>query len=332
MSAEPDRILAEARIPELPNPQFGKVRDCYDLPPRPGEAEGVRILIATDRLSAFDRILATIPWKGQVLTQTALWWFDRTGDICPNHVLSSPDPNVILGRRLDIVPVEMVVRGYLAGTTSTSILTRYLAGERHLYGHRLPEGMRPHEALARPIVTPTTKAEAGGHDEPLDAATIVARGLVSAGRWDEMEATALALFTRGQEIAATRGLILADTKYEFGLDHEGRLILADEVHTPDSSRYWLAEGYARALAGGTRPPSFDKDVIRAWVAARCDPYRDPLPGIPPEMIARTSRTYIEAFETITGTAFVPDRRGASPLARLRENLAPWFAPGQGGRP
>lgn len=325
LSADPARILSEAHIPELPNPQFGKVRDCYDLPPRPGEAEGIRILIASDRLSAFDRILATIPWKGQVLTQTALWWFERTADLCHNHVLSSPDPNVILGRRLDIIPVEMVVRGYLAGTTSTSILTRYQAGERDLYGHRLPEGMRPNEALARPIVTPTTKAEAGGHDEPLSAREIVARGLVGAERWDEMEQMALALFARGQEVAATRGLILADTKYEFGLDAAGRLILADEVHTPDSSRYWRADGYERALAEGSRPPSFDKDVIRAWVAARCDPYRDPIPEIPPEMIAQTSRVYVEAFETITGEAFTPDRRGASPLARLRENLAPWFA-------
>lgn len=329
MPAETDRILTEAHIPELPNPQFGKVRDCYDLPPQRGKAEGIRILIATDRLSAFDRILAAIPWKGQVLTQTALWWFTRTGDICPNHVLASPDPNVIIGRRLDIIPVEMVVRGYLAGTTSTSILTRYLAGERVIYGHRLPEGMRAHEALARPIVTPTTKAGAGDHDEPLDARTIVARGLVSPGRWEEMEATALALFARGQQIAAGRGLILADTKYEFGLDGDGRLVLADEVHTPDSSRYWRADGYARALAEGSRPPSFDKDVIRSWVAARCDPYRDPLPAIPPEMIARTSRVYIEAFETITGETFVPDRSGATPLARLRENLAPWFMPGSG---
>ncbi|MDE3122743.1 MAG: phosphoribosylaminoimidazolesuccinocarboxamide synthase [Paracoccaceae bacterium] len=312
------RILQDAIIPELPNLYRGKVRDNYDLP------DGRRLIISSDRLSAFDRILACIPWKGQVLTQTARFWFDATADICPNHVLGYPDPNVVLGQRLDILPVEMVVRGYLAGTTGTSVLTLYKKGQRQMYGHTLPDGLRDNEALPQPIITPTSKAFDGGHDEPLTAAQIVEAGLLSQAQWDEVSAHALALFARGQKMAAERGLILVDTKYEFGLDPQGRILLADEIHTPDSSRYWIADGYDAAFAGGTRPPSFDKDVIRAWVAERCDPYHDPIPEIPAEMIEKTSAVYIEAFERITGQSFVPDTRGATPLDRVRENLRPFF--------
>ncbi|MFE3837796.1 phosphoribosylaminoimidazolesuccinocarboxamide synthase [Pseudogemmobacter sonorensis] len=319
------RSLPHARIPELPDPYFGKVRDCYDLPPSADWPEGRRILISSDRISAFDRILAAIPWKGQVLTQTARWWFDQTAAICPNHVTAYPDPNVVIGRRLRILPVEVVVRGYLAGTTSTSILPRYKAGEREIYGHRLPEGLRDNEALPQAIITPTSKAFDGGHDEPLTEAEIIARGLLTRAQWQEVSEKALALFDFGQKKAAGRGLILVDTKYEFGLDTAGNILLADEIHTPDSSRYWIAEGYQEALETGARPPSFDKDVIRSWVVARCDPYKDEVPEIPAEMIARTSAVYIDAFETITGQRFVPDMTGETPLARIRANLAPYFA-------
>jgi len=312
------RILDQAHIPELPNPYYGKVRDCYDLP------DGSRILIASDRISAFDRILATIPWKGQVLTQTARFWFDHTADLCPNHVISYPDANVVIGQRLTILPVEIVVRGYLAGTTGTSVLTLYKQGLRQMYGHTLPDGLADNQALPAPIITPTSKAFDGGHDEPLTATGIVARGLLSQTQWDEVAARSLALFARGQQIAATRGLILVDTKYEFGTDAAGNIILADEIHTPDSSRYWIAAGYHRAFADGTRPPSFDKDVIRSWVAARCDPYHDPIPEIPAAMIEATSQVYISAFEAITGQTFVPDTSGETPLARVRANLEPWF--------
>lgn len=319
------RILTEARIPELPNPYFGKVRDCYDLPASAEFPEGARILISSDRISAFDRILAAIPFKGQVLTQTARFWFDATADICANHVLAYPDPNVVIGKRLTILPVEIVVRGYLAGTTGTSILTLYRKGQRAMYGHTLPDGMRDNQALPAPIITPTSKAFDGGHDEPLTADEIVAQGLLSQAQWDEVSAKALALFARGQKMAAERGLILVDTKYEFGLDAAGNILIADEIHTPDSSRYWLADGYAKAFADGTRPPSFDKDVIRAWVAERCDPYTDPIPEIPAEMIRHTSQVYIDAFEAITGQPFVPDLSGETPLARVRANLSRWFA-------
>ena len=312
------RTLPHARIPELPNPYFGKVRDCYDLP------DGTRLLISSDRISAFDLNLAVIPWKGQVLTQLARYWFEKTEDIAANHVISYPDPNVVLGKRLTILPVEVVVRGYLAGTTSTSILTQYQQGQRRMYGHHLPEGLRPNQALPQAIITPTSKAFDGGHDEPLTAVEIIETGLLTQRQWDEVSAKALALFARGQQMAAERGLILVDTKYEFGTDAEGNILLADEIHTPDSSRYWIAEGYAAAFETGDRPPSFDKDVIRSWVVARCDPYKDPVPEIPLEMIEKTAKVYIDAFEAITGKTFVPDTSRATPLDRIRTNLTPFF--------
>ena len=316
--ADAHSVLPDATIPELPGHYRGKVRDNYDLP------DGRRIIVASDRISAFDRILGAIPWKGMVLTQTARFWFEATRDICPNHVVSYPDPNVVVARRLDILPVEVVVRGYLAGTTSTSILTMYKAGRRRMYGHDFPDGLRDNERLPAPILTPTTKAFDGGHDEPLTPDEILSRGLLTAAQWDELGRHALALFARGQEVGAARGLILADTKYEFGLDPEGRIVLADEIHTPDSSRWWLAEGYEAALAAGTRPPSFDKDVIRAWVAARCDPYRDEIPPIPEEVVVATARVYIDAFERITGERFAIPAGGEAPLARIRRALAPFF--------
>ncbi len=319
------RVLSHARIPELPNPYFGKVRDCYDLAADASHPNGRRILIASDRISAFDRILAAIPYKGQILTQIARFWFDRTADILPNHVLSYPDPNVVIGQRLTILPVEVVVRGYLAGSTSTSVLTQYKQGQRAMYGHVLPDGMRDNQILAGPIITPTSKAFDGDHDAPITASDILSQGLLTAVQWDEVSTAALALFARGQQMAAERGLILVDTKYEFGTDQNGKVLIADEIHTPDSSRYWIASGYEAAFERGTRPPSFDKDVIRSWVAARCDPYHDPLPEIPAEMIAATSAVYLQAYEAITGQTFAPDLSGDTVLDRVRTALQPYFA-------
>ncbi len=310
--------LADAFIPELPNHYSGKVRENYDLP------DGRRIIIATDRLSAFDRILCAIPYKGQVLTQTAKYWFEATRDICPNHVLEYPDPNVVIGKRLDILPVEMVVRGYLAGATATSILTLYKAGEREMYGHRFPDGLRDNQILPRAIITPTSKAFDGGHDEPLTRQQIIAQGLLAQEQWDIVARYSLALFARGQALAAQHGLILVDTKYEFGTDETGRIVLADEIHTPDSSRYWIAGTYPERFEAGQRPDSFDKDFVRAWVVARCDPYKDPIPEIPKDLIEQTSRVYIKAYETITGQKFVPDASGAPPLDRIRWNLERYF--------
>jgi phosphoribosylaminoimidazole-succinocarboxamide synthase len=318
LRANLDYVLADATIPELPGHYVGKVRDNYDLP------DGRRVLIATDRISAFDRSLGAIPFKGQVLTQIARFWFENTQDLCPNHVLAYPDPNVLIGRRLDMLPVEIVVRGYLTGTTSTSLLTLYRAGAREMYGHRFPDGLRPNERLPKAIITPTTKAEHGAHDEPITAAEILQRGLLTPSQWERISEIALALFARGQAFAATRGLILADTKYEFGLDPEGRIVLADEIHTPDSSRYWMTDAYDACLAAGDAQVSFDKDFVRRWVLERCDPYRDPIPDIPKDVIGDAAAVYIQAYETITGEAFVFPDLSEPPLARIRRNLAALF--------
>jgi phosphoribosylaminoimidazole-succinocarboxamide synthase len=313
-----DLILEDATIPELPNHYRGKVRDNYDLP------DGRRLIIATDRLSAFDRNIAAIPFKGQVLTQIARFWFDRTADICANHVIGYPDPNVLLCKRLDILPIEIVVRDYLAGTTATSIWSMYKAGRREIYGLRFPDGLRENEKLPQTIITPTTKARDGEHDDPVTPAEILDRGLVTAAQWREVSEKALALFARGRDIAAARGLILVDTKYEFGRDRDGQILLADEIHTPDSSRYWFAESYSGRFAAGEPPDSFDKDFLRRWVAARVDPYRDPIPPIPREIIAEAARIYVDVFETITGQSFALADPGTPVLDRIRANLRRFF--------
>lgn len=316
--ANASRVLDTAVIPELPNHYRGKVRDNYDLP------DGRRIIIATDRLSAFDVSLAAIPFKGEVLTRTARFWFDATADLCPNHVLEYPDPNVVVGRRLDILPVEIVVRDYLAGTTSTSILSMYKAGQREMYGISLPDGLGDNAKLPETVITPTSKAAYGAHDEPLTPAVILDRGLLTAAQWGTVCDYALALFARGRELAARRGLILVDTKYEFGTDADGNIVLADEIHTPDSSRYWFQASYPDRAASGERPESFDKDFMRNWVAARCDPYRDPIPAIPESVVMQTADVYIQAFETITGQVFDIPEMDVTVLERIRRNLTPYF--------
>ena len=307
--------LKDAVIPELPNHYRGKVRENYDLP------DGRRIIIATDRLSAFDRILTAVPLKGQVLTQIARFWFDHTADICPNHVIEYPDPNVLLCRGLKIMPVEIVVRDYLAGTTSTSILSMYKAGRRTMYGHTFPDSLKPNQKLPETILTPTSKAFDAGHDEELTPTQIIETGLLTPAQWSDVSEKALALFARGREIAAGRGLILVDTKYEFGLTPTGEIILADEIHTPDSSRYWFAETYPERLATSTPPQSFDKDFIRSWVVARCNPYTDEIPEIPAEIVLEAARIYISVFEAITGTAFPLPDPTLPVLDRIRRNLA-----------
>jgi phosphoribosylaminoimidazole-succinocarboxamide synthase len=317
-AAHLDGVLADATIPELPNHYRGKVRDNYDLP------DGRRIIIASDRLSAFDRILTAIPCKGQVLTQIARFWFDETRDICANHVIGYPDPNVLVCRRLAILPVEVVVRDYLTGTTGTSIWPMYRAGRREIYGIRFADGLRENQKLAATVITPTTKAPEGEHDEPVTPNQIISRGLLTQEQWRNVSELALALFARGRAIAAERGLILVDTKYEFGLDPEGRILLADEIHTPDSSRYWIAETYERRFAAGEPPDTLDKDFLRRWVTARCDPYRDPIPEIPREVVLKTARIYIDAYETITGKTFEPPSPDIPTLARIRANLTPYF--------
>lgn len=309
-----DATLDEIELP-LPDRRAGKVRVSYEW------SATERLFVTTDRLSAFDRIIATVPHKGQVLNQLSAWWFDRTRSIVANHLVSVPDPNVTIGRTAHPLSVEVVVRGYITGVTSTSLWRQYADGARTIYGYELPDGLVKNTALAAAIVTPTTKAEAGAHDEPITCTEVVDRGLVAAPLWARVCDRALALFEVGQTVAESAGLILADTKYEFGLDGQGHIVLADEIHTPDSSRYWFAASYPERLAAGTAPESFDKDFVRNWVVARCDPYRDPIPEIPAEVVLETAAVYIGAYERITGERFVLPDPAEVPLERVRRNLA-----------
>jgi len=308
-------VLAEAHFPELPNYYRGKVRENYDLP------DGRRILISTDRQSAFDQVLAAVPFKGQVLTETARFWFEATKDICPNHVIEYPDPNVVVGRRLNMLPVEMVVRDYLTGSTDTAIWPMYRDGKRKVYGVSLPDGLKKNDKLPGTILTPTTKAEQGGHDAPITPQDIVARGLLSQKQWDEVAALSLALFARGKEIAAKNGLILVDTKFEFGLDAQGKIVLADEILTPDSSRYWKTASYASRQKAGEEPESLDKEFLRLWIAARCDPYKQPIPEIPAATLVEFAQKYIALYETVTGRSFAAPPAGEPVKERIRGNLA-----------
>ncbi len=316
-----ENCLTDAAFPELPNFQRGKVRDSYDLP------DGRRVMIATDRQSAFDIVLAAVPYKGQVLNQTARFWFENTVDICPNHVIDYPDPNVIIAKRLDMLPIEMVVRDYLTGSTETSIWPMYERGEREMYGHHFPEGLVKNQKLPDTILTPTTKGDAGAHDVPITAAEIVDKRILSQAVWDELAELSLAIFARGREIAAANGLILVDTKYEFGVDSDGRITLADEVHTPDSSRYWIADSYDERMASGENPDSLDKEFLRLWISARCDPYRDSIPDIPDETLLEFSGKYIRLFEQVTGQTFVRPANDRPVRDRIRENLATVLHPG-----
>jgi len=306
-----DFCLTDAEFKELPNFYRGKVREAYGLP------DGRRILIATDRQSAFDKVLAAVPYKGQVLNQTARFWFEQTADICANHVISYPDPNVAIVKHLDMLPIEMVVRDYLTGSTDTSIWPMYERGERMLYGHKFPDGLKKSQKLPQTIITPTTKAEQGEHDAPITATEIVEQKLLTQAQWDELSRLALAVFARGREIAAKNGLILVDTKYEFGIDpSNGKITLADEIHTPDSSRYWIAETYKAKFEAGANPDSLDKEFLRLWINARCDPYKDPIPEIPAETLIEFSEKYIRLYEQVTGTKF----QRASLDTPLRERI------------
>ncbi|MEZ0115204.1 phosphoribosylaminoimidazole-succinocarboxamide synthase [Catenulispora sp. EB89] len=307
--------LTDAEFEGVPGFYRNKVRDAYQLPGRR------RLLISTDRQSAFDHVLAAIPHKGQVLTQTARYWFDVTADVCPNHVLSYPDPNVVLVKDLHMLPVEMVVRAYLTGSTNTSPWPMYARGERGLYGHRFPEGMKKNQPLPEPVITPTTKSSQGGHDVPTTEAEILSAQLVTTEQWHEMARKSLALFARGRQVAAEKGLILVDTKYEFGLDEDGIVVVADEIHTPDSSRYWIADSYEDRFAAGEEPDSLDKEFLRLWITSRCDPYTEPIPPIPDDTVIEFSNKYIALFERVTGQTFERPDPALSVRARIREALA-----------
>ncbi len=307
-----NQCLTDAHFPELPGFYRGKVRDTYHLP------DGRQVMIATDRQSAFDKVLAAVPHKGQVLNQTAKFWFEATADICANHVLSYPDPNVVIARHLEMMPIEMIVRDYMTGSTETSIWTMYQRGERLLYGHQFADGLVKNQKLPETILTPTTKGE---RDAPITAAEIVAEKLLSQEQWDAVAEISFKLFARGREIAAEHGLILVDTKYEFGFDEDGKITVADELHTPDSSRYWRAASYAERLANGEEPEGLDKEFLRLWVRERCDPYNEPVPDIPDETLREFSGKYVALYEAVTGQAFEYAGDGASMRERVQANLA-----------
>ena len=303
-------VLESTDFPGLGLKKSGKVRDIYDMGDR-------MAFIATDRLSAFDRHLALIPFKGQVLTQSSVFWFEETRDIVPNHVLDIPDPNVIIGKKLSIFPVEVIVRGYLTGVTSTSVWTAYGQGKREFCGNTLPEGMVKNQPFEKPLVTPTTKDET--RDEPIDPQGIVSEGRMTQEEWEEVSGLALALFKRGTEVARRHNLILVDTKYEFGRDEKGRIYLCDEIHTPDSSRYWIQESYEKNFQKGREPEYIDKEMLRIWFKERSDPYKDKiLPDAPRELILKVSERYVQLYEMITGKSFDP---GKFPIEnRVKANL------------
>lgn len=292
--------LGETHLP-LPGRKSGKVRDWYALPGTPRR----RLLVTTDRLSAFDRNLACIPYKGQALNQIAAWWFRQTAQIIPNHALATPDPNALVAQEAQPFPVEVIVRGYITGVTSTALWYRYALGERQIYGYQFPEGLHKNEALSEPIITPTTKGGPTGHDERLTCAEVTERGLLTPAVWDQIQGAALAIFRQGQAVAQAAGLILVDTKYEFGCAPDGRVMLIDEVHTPDSSRFWKADSYPARLAAGAEPENFDKEFVRLAYAQRGYLGEGRPPVLPDSVWVTASRRYIAIYEMLTGLAFEP---------------------------
>jgi phosphoribosylaminoimidazole-succinocarboxamide synthase len=290
----------------------GKVRDFYELD------QARRLVVTTDRQSAFDRVLGLIPFKGQVLNQLSQFWFEQTADLVPNHLLAVPDPNVMLVKRAAMFPVEVVVRGYLTGVTDTSPWMKYQEGQREMYGLRFPDGLKKNQPLPAPVITPTTHAELGGHDRPLSREEILNEGLVSPGHWQAIEQAALAVFARGQMIARQAGLILVDTKYEFGLI-DNQVALVDEVHTPDSSRYWLAETYPAKFEQGLEPDSFDKELLRLWMREQGFRGDGPTPALTDDIMVRLSQRYQASYEMLTGQTFEVDF-SQKPEERIRHNL------------
>ena len=306
-----ERTLARTDFRGLGRREEGKVRDSY-------VREDERTIVVTDRVSCFDVVVGTLPFKGQVLNQLAAFWFERTASIAPNHLIAVPDPCVSVVRELAPMSVEFVMRGYLTGSSPTSIWTAYAKGQREYCGHRLPDGMRAHEPFPEPLLTPTTKAPKGEHDEPISREEILARGTLDAATYDAAARLAHALFAEGQRWAESRGLVLVDTKYEIARRPDGTLVVVDEIHTPDSSRYWYRDRYERALSEGRTPEALDKEYVRRWLGERGYRGDGPAPELPIDVRCEASRRYIEAFEQITGGDFAPDTE--DPAARIARNL------------
>lgn len=282
----------------LPDRKVGKVRLSYAL------ANNTRLFVTTDRLSAFDQIVASVPYKGQVLNQLAAWWFANTRDIIDNHFISLPDPNATVAVSATPLQVEVIVRGVMTGSTNTSIWKLYEQGKRTIYGYQFADGITKNTLLPEAIITPTTKGDLRAHDEPLTCADVVSRGLVDQATWTTVCNAALALFARGQQVAQQAGLLLADTKYEFGLHPDGRVLIIDEMHTPDSSRFWELQTCDERMHNGEEPESLDKEPIRLALAAIGYRGDGPPPTLDPAIISATTSRYIQAFERITGTPFI----------------------------
>src|SRR5262249_36370180 len=299
--AQLPRTLGDADLGPIGTRYAGKVRDNYTT------ADGKRIIVVTDRLSAFDVILGTIPFKGQVLNQLAAYWFEATARIAPNHVLAVPDPCVTIARECKPLPVEFVMRSYLTGVTTTSIWYAYERGARTFCGHALPEGMKKNQKLPRPMLTPSTKAEKGDHDESVSREELLRRGAISEADFEQAAAMCEKVFAFGVARARERGLILVDTKYEIGRDADGVLVFIDEIHTPDSSRYWYAEDYEARLSRGEEPRALDKEYVRRWLVENRGYRGDgPPPELPEEVRVEAAKRYIAAFELVTGRTFQPD--------------------------
>jgi len=284
--------LDSVELPNLGSRIQGKVRDMYRL------GDSRLVLISTDRISAFDRVLGLIPYRGQVLNELSAWWFEQTESMVANHVLDVPDPNVMVVREAETFPVEVVVRGYITGVTSTSLWTLYAAGDRTPYGISLPDGLQKNDPLPNPIITPTTKATEG-HDERITSEEVVSRGLVDATIWEQIQEIALNLFRQGQAIPQKSGLVLVDTKYEFGLI-DGTIALIDEIHTPDSSRYWTETSYK---AGA--PVNISKEFLREWFKGQGYTGEGQPPIMPPEFAAQVAQRYIDVYERLTEKEFIP---------------------------
>ncbi len=300
--------IGETSLPGLGEPSRGKVRDSWVV-------DGRRVIVTTDRISAFDRVLGTIPYKGAVLNLISRFWFDMTALRVPNHVIEVPHPNVLVARDCKPLPVEMVVRAYVTGVTSTSIWTHYAAGCRDFAGNPLPDGMVKNQKLERPILTPSTKAEHGEHDETVSRAQVIERGILDAATFDRIADMSLALFSTGVDWASRRGLILVDTKYEFGRTPDGEILVIDEIHTHDSSRYWMADSYMDRIGRGQEPEGLDKEYVRRWLKEERGYTGDgPVPPIPDHVRVEAASRYIALYELITGKTFDPGQ--GSPLERL----------------
>ncbi|XP_049849852.1 phosphoribosylaminoimidazole-succinocarboxamide synthase-like [Schistocerca gregaria] len=305
-------------IPGILPYHSGKVRDIFSLADLPNNL----LMVTSDRLSAFDRVLTDIPFKGQVLAQLSQYWFQELSHIIPTHFILSLDPNVWLTHRCTVFQIEFVVRGYITGTTETSLWTRYAAGERTYSGIKLEEGLKKNQKLPCPVVTPTTKST--DHDRPISPEEIVQEGWMKKEEYEYCAKKALQLYEKGVKTALEKGLLLVDTKYEFAKDQNGVILLVDEVHTPDSSRYWLASSYMDRFSNNLDPECFDKDIIRRWYQKNSDPYRDEnLPEAPKELIADVSLRYIKLYETLTGLKFeFQDELDTS--RRVRTKIEKWI--------